>query len=316
MKFTILFAVLYFLFATQSVFAEGIGLGVYPPIIQINSVPPAEIQAPLTLENRSEIPLDIKIELKPFVSSDRENGQIKYIEEKEANFADPDIFNKVKIYDLGNQLTGFSIAPKQRKDLTLRISLPKDSKESDYYFSIIFLASSGQEQSSSTSQSVSGIASNVLLSVGEGKTTGSVQEFSAPFFVEKAPVPFTVRIKNTSNHFVAPKGEIIIKNIFDKPIGRVDLLETNILSQSVRNIPSSDFANEDTISPEKEITADWKNNFIIGPYKATLTLALSDKGPIFRRTIFFFAFPAKAVLALILGMLTVLFVIGRVRSKV
>lgn len=295
--------------------AADVSLGIYPPIIQVNTIPPADVQSPLSIINQGDSEINVRIELRPFVSSDQEDGQITYVTPKEANFADPLILDRVKIYDGDTPVDNFSLAPGQKKDLTLRISVPKDSPQTDYYFSIVFLSSPNNNQGVTSSQSLTGIASNVLLSVGQGQVSGNIQEFSAPFLVEGAPVPFTVRIKNTSNHFITPRGEVVISNIFGQKVGKIDLLQTNVLAQSVRNIPSSEFIDESKNLPD-QIAAYWTDNFALGPYKATLNIALSDQGPLFSQTIFFLALPYKLIAGLIISVLLLSYVILKVKSKV
>ncbi len=297
----------------NTAFAEGISLGVYPPILQIDSTPPAIIQAPVTIENLGDNSLNLTIDFKPFTTSDREDGQIQYISDSEANYIDPIIFQRVKIFDptssLGQAITQLSLAPKQKKELIIRIDLPREEPPGDYYFSILFLTRANEPTESNSSQSVSGIASNVLLSIGpKGKIKGEIQEFSSPLFMDKGPVPFTVRVKNTSNHFINPKGYILIKNIFGQTVGRVDLIQTNVLANTVRNMPSTDFLSEET-------GAFWPEKFVLGIYKATLTLALSDQGPILARDVLFLAFPFKILLEIIAGFVIIIYVIVKVRSR-
>ena len=81
---------------------------------------------------------------------------------------------------------------------------------------------------------------NVLLTVGpKGKTNGILEDFSSPLFVDSGPVAFNVAVKNTSNHFIQPRGEIIIKNMFGQAIGKVSLLQVNILADSTRRMPDT-----------------------------------------------------------------------------
>lgn len=299
MKFFILFAICSLLFATP-LHAEGISLGVYPPIFQIEATPPANIQAPLTIENQGNSEVNLKIELRPFKPSDQENGQIIYQTIEEARFADPLIFQKIQLLDQGSPVTSVVLSPKQKKELILLIQLPKDEPPSDYYFSVLFLTSDKKGESINSSQAVTGIASNVLLSIGQkGKIEGLIQEFSAPLFLGEGPVPITVRVKNKNEFFITPVGDIIIKNLFGQSVGRIDLTKTNVLAKSVRSLP-----------------ATWNEKFLLGPYKASLTLSLSDSGPVLRRDIFFFALPANILLIAIITLLALSFIVTRVKSRI
>lgn len=312
-----LITIYYLLFTiiAPSAHAQGISLGIYPPIFQINATPPAQVQSPLSIENRGDDPINLKIELRPFVASDQEDGLIKYVTQDEANFADPLLFQRVRVFDGLTPVDSISLSPKQQKNLTLAIDIPKDSPTSDYYFSVIFVTAPSDSSQVNSSQSLSGIATNVLLSVGAtSQSTGLVQEFSSPLFLDKGPVPFTVRVKNTSNHFITPHGDILVKNIFGQTVGKANLVETNILAGTVRNVPSKDFLDENQNLPS-EVAAYWPEKFLLGPYKASLTLAISDQGPIFSRDVYFFALPFKAIVGIIVILLISAYVFIRVKKR-
>ena len=218
--------------------AAGLSLGIFPPILQIQATPPTEIKSKILIENLGDDPVDLKIGLKPFIASDKENGQVNY--SSDYNLADPFIFDKMQILDGNSSIDSITLAPGQKKELTLEIALPQNEILGDYYFSIIFISANTPTANSNISGAAAGIATNVLLSIGpKGPTQGNIEEFSAPVFKTHGPVPFTVRIRNTSDHFITTKGDIVIKNMFGQSVGKVDLLPVNILSQSVRSIPDS-----------------------------------------------------------------------------
>lgn len=308
-KFTIfvLLSICYLLFATFPAFAENVSLGIYPPIIQINATAPSNVLTDLTIQNLSDTTVELNIILKPFKPSDRENGQVIFTDS--SSLPDPSVLDRIYIFDpsvsLNQSINELTLAPKQNKKLNLQIKIPNTSVKGDYYFSLVFV-SKIKEINVTASQNSAGIASNILLTIGgkDNLSKGSIAEFSSPLFLNKGPVPFTVRIKNTSDHFITPKGNVIIKNMFGQTVGKIDLLPVNILSGSVRQVTSS-----------SEDSALWPENFLLGPYTANLTLALSDAGPIFRKEIRFFALPASYIVSLIIGILLLTHVIVRVKSS-
>lgn len=290
--------------------AQGFSLSIDPPILQIDATAPSKIKSYVTLTNLSYEEISLDIGLKPFTSSPNQNGEVKYVSDSDANFADPLIFQRIRIEDENGALQSLTLAPKQQKKITLNIDLPKGEPPSDYYFSVIFISKEVSQDNLSSSQNLGGIAANVLLSIGPKDTTrGFLEEFSAPFFLEKGPVPFTVKIKNESNHFIVPQGEILIQNMFGQTIGKVDLLPVNILSKTTRLIPDS------LQSPEVTTKALWHENFLLGLYTAKLTVNLSDKGPLFSKTIYFFAFPLEMIiLTLIIIFISIIF-ISRLKKR-
>ncbi len=312
----------YFLLLTsvKPAFAQ-VSLGVFPPILQIQATPPTDIRSKILIENMGDEPVDLKIGLKPFTASDKEDGRVNY--SNDYNLADPFIFDKMQILDNDTSIDSLTLAPGQQKELTLQIVLPQNEILGDYYFSIIFMSANTPAADSNVSGATAGIATNVLLSIGpKGKTQGNIEEFSAPILKTRGPVPFTVRIRNTSNHFITTKGDIVIKNMFGQSVGKVDLLPVNILSQTIRSIPDS--LQSPSANPPaslksyllnlKSISAVWPETFLFGPYTATLTIALSDQGPLYRRTIHFYAFPTETLFGILIIILIISAVIIRIKK--
>lgn len=324
MKFKLILSLLFFLLSlvfVPGVQAQGVSLGVFPPIIQIQATPPTDVRTKIQIENLGQDSVDLKIGLKPFSASDKENGLVTYI--NDYALADPFIFDKMQMLDGETSIDSLTLAPGQKKELTLEIALPQGEPLGDYYFSVIFISENQPLTNSNISQATAGIASNVLLSIGpKGPTQGNIEEFSAPLLVTKGPLPFTVRVKNTGDHFITTKGNIVIKNVFGQTVGKVDLLPVNILSLSVRSIPDSlqsPTANPPAsfktyLSSLDSIKAVWPETFLFGPYTATLTIALSDQGPLFRRTINFYAFPLETLFAILVLILIIAVIVIRVRK--
>lgn len=187
------------------------------------------------------------------------------------------------------------------------MQVPQNEPKGDYYLSLVFTSNPNNGTGTNSSQATIGIASNILLTIGPvGKASGSIEEFSTPFFTTKGPIPFTLRVRNSSDHYVTPKGNIVIKNMFGQIIGKVDLLPVNVLENTVRKIPDS--------KQSDEAKAIWPEKFLVGPYTATLTMALSDTGPIFTRDIVFFAFPLEYIIAVLLVICLIIFIAVRISA--
>lgn len=288
--------------------ASDFSVGIYPPIIQIDATPPTGLKQDITLKNLSDTTITLQVVFKPFTASPENNGQVQYLSKNDIFGADPNIFDKIQILDGDEPITDITLSPKQQKTLTLRIGLPKDEPPSDYYFSILFTSKDAVNGTKNGTSLIGGIASNVLLSIGpKSKTTGILEEFSAPWFFTRGPIPFTVLLHNISGHFIVPKGEILIKNMFNQLIGKVDLLPVNILEDTRRYIPDS--------SGVSFTKAYWNEGFLLGLYRANLIISLSPEGPIFRKTIYFFALPLPYIIGIILASVLIVTIILRVRKR-
>lgn len=324
--FLIILTTAYCILYTSTAEASAVDLGINPPILQIEAKPPASITTPLTIENFGEDPVTLKVYFKLFTANTGENGHIRYLTPNDPfPGANPQIFSYMQLVENDHIKDTITLSPGQKKTLGFHIGIPKDEPFSDYYFSLVFASTPSKEVeiSQSGSQTPAGIAMNVLLSVGpKGKAKASIQEFSAPFFLEKGPVPFTVRIRNIGGHVIAPKGNIMIQNMFGQLIGRVDLLPVNILADTVRALPdtaknpdSSASSTVTFVSQSYPTKAVWPETFLLGPYSATLTILVSDQGPIYRKTIVFFALPLQVTLAVTASVIVIFLLIKKIRQK-
>lgn len=288
--------------------ATDFSLGVYPPIMQIQADAPSVVTKDLTLVNASDSQLSVTLQLRMFAQTADNNGQVAYTTNQP--YPDKALFQKVQLLDNGNPIGGATLEPKQKKTLTLRIALPQGEQPADYYFSLLFVSNNPIATTTNGSQINAGIAANVLLSIGpKGATTGFLNEFSAPHIVQTGPIPFTVSVNNTSDHYITPTGQILIHNMFGQLIGKVELLPVNILQHSSRYIPSK--GEENAAHP----VALWNEKVLFGLYQAQLSIALSSQGPLFTKTVYFFAMPIPYLIGFILTLFIVGIIILRVREK-
>lgn len=294
-----IFAICYLLFTIDKAEAKTLSLGISPPIIQIQIEPPANIDAPITIQNSGEVSVTLKISLKPFRAGKGESGEVFYTSGK-----NPLVFQNITVIEDGKSIEKVVIPPKQSKTLKLNLDIPKDEPLSDYYFSVLFVSENTLEDSLSQLKIQGGIATNVLLSIkgkppligAKATSIAKIVEFSTPSLLEKGPVPFRFRLKNQSNHFITPQGTISIKNIFGKTIGKIKLSPVNILVNTIRS--------QETL---------WQETFLLGPYTATLNINPSDKEPALIKSISFFVFPLRALLILITIAYIILFIKNRLK---
>lgn len=319
----ILTSLIFNLKSVSQAHAQNFDVGIYPPIIQTQITPPADVKIPIFLENYQDQSINLVISLKPFQSKPTQNGELEFIDNPQL----PDPFIKQKIIVLNNNIPidSITLSPKQKKQLTLSFQIPKNEPKGDYYFSLTFTSFDQNLNNSNVSQAVGGIASNILLTVGPiGKTQGLLEEFSAPKLISKGPVPFTISLRNISDHFISPIGKITISNMLGQTVGVVDLLQVNILADSVRRIPDKlqSGANEKNLTKIKAIiesspspVAVWPETFLLGFYKATLNLSLSDNGPLFTRTIYFFAFPFEFIISILITISIIIYIIIKIKRR-
>ncbi|MEK9176387.1 MAG: hypothetical protein AAB520_03020 [Patescibacteria group bacterium] len=293
----------------QKIFAENLSVGIYPPILQIQTDPPASVKAGISIQNKSDQTITYNIYLIPFRSSVKNNGEPNFDKELLSEYKN--FFDNIQVWDNDHSIKQVKLAPQEKKNLTLHLGIQKNEKPQDYYFSVVFITEP-MDQTSKTSAlgNQAGIGTNVLVSIGpKGPATGNISEFSAPGLATKGPVSFKLGLTNTGKSFFSAKGNVAIKNMFGQTIGQIDLVPSNVLANSTRFIASKESRN-----PE-EPRVVWNEKFLLGFYTAEATAALSDEGPIVRKKIHFLAFPIELLLGILVALAIVIGIIRRVKAK-
>jgi hypothetical protein len=315
--------------------ADTTSISVSPALIQIEAKPPADVWTPFTVENDSNQSISLKIGYKAFDAQASSNGNVVFLNDgQNIQGADKKIFGKMQIVDDENiSRDSIDIGPKQQLRFRLRITLPDNEPSSDYYFSLIFLQAPSNDNQNGTNNNVeeqksfssvqAGVGINVLLAVGDKEAPfGSIDNFSAPWFLSSGPVLFTLSVHNSGTHFISPHGKIMIKNIFGQTVGKISIPSSIILSGTTRNFVSS--INQITAStaissPFNPSTLQqkliWPETFLLGPYTAYLTLTLSNEGPVYVRTIHFFSVPLTLFIEILVTVLLIVFIYLRVKKK-
>ena len=298
MKKTVLavFLILLLALKTPANAADDLDISISPSILTIEAIQPSTVKANITVQNMNENSHDFAITTQPLKQSDN-NGSIEYIDI--FNAPDPSMREKITFLDEEKEeIRQIHLGPLEKKTLTMNIDINKETSSGDYYFSVIFMTAQDSEDTDTTTTLPTGIATNVLLSIGKlGPTIGEISSFSGPFFLERGPVEFELLLSNTSDHFILPTGNVTFKNIFGQTVGKIDILPQYILSKSKRlltNKPSVGDKNTIIAQPSK---LKWKEEALLGVYTATAHIALSESGPTITKQIVFLAFPVIPALA-------------------
>jgi hypothetical protein len=323
------------LFFPREINAEQTSISISPALIQIKAKPPADVWTPFTIENNGIDPISLKIGYKAFDPQASSNGTVVFLNDGQSiKGADKNIFQKMEIVDDQNiSHDSIDIGPKQQMRFRLRITLPENEPISDYYFSLIFLqtpslidqnaTNDNVEEQKSVSSIQSGMGINVLLAVGDKEAPqGSIDNFSAPWFINNGPVIFNLSVNNSGNHFIIPYGKLIIKNLFGQTVEQLAIPPSIVLAGTSRNFISnintksaSTTTGSVLSSNNQDQGLNWPVNFILGSYTATLTLTLSSSGPVYIRTIHFIGFPINLFFEILLVLCIFIYIYLRVKRK-
>ena len=281
--------------------------GINPPILFIEAEAPANISAPITIENQSDQTITYGIYLRPFKANSEGTGVPNYEINPSSEYEE--FLENVQVQDEGEDITAITLGPRQSRELVLKINVEENAPPVDRYFTVVFLSTEPEEDEESSAVGArGGIGTNVLLTIGpKSEPTGRIATLSTPKLVTKGPVPVELEVANHNDYYVITEGNVLIENVFGHTVGNIEFGPLSILGNSNRVISSEN---------EPESVLVWDEKYPVGFYTVKANVALSEKGPLLTTEATFFAFPIE--LALILGVIILVFIwiVRTVRKRI
>jgi hypothetical protein len=286
--FSLLFLITIVLLSPPSANSEGQSLSIFPPVINIDASPPSSPTVPIVIQNDQEEDVNLKIELIPFKTNDR-NGDILFLPQQINKGFYPYYRDRIQFLVDDKKTDYISLKPLESKEVTLNVNLTKGDPPGDFYYSIVFLSGSTGPKDTSIARIPAGIGTNLILSVGpKEKSSGGITEFTTSSFKKSGPAEFNIKLHNASKHVVLPTGTIEVKNMFGKNVGLVNLLPQYVIAGSDRYL--LDDKSQPT-SADINPKAVWREKFLLGFYTAKASIQLDEKSQPLVATTYFFAFP-------------------------
>lgn len=287
----ILVGIVFFLFPAFS-FAQssptGLRLITSPLPINIVTEPGQTVSTELKVKNGGTGPETLRIDLMKFKAYE-EGGKPQLLEREPTD----DFLNWVTFSE-----SSFTLAPDEWKTVTATFVVPTTASFGYYYAFVFSRATDGEQVDQKQTALVGGTAVLVLLEarVADAKREVAVAEFSVDKkFYEFLPATFTVKLKNTGNVHIAPRGNIFINQGSTKDIAilEVNSEKGNILPESnrifnatwedgfpryVAKIEDGKTLMDEENNPVLELKWDWNDasKLRFGKYTATLLLIYDD----------------------------------------
>ena len=197
---------------------------------------------------------------------------------------------------------GITLKPNESAALNFTINVPKDAEAGGRYAGILFGTSPPQASGNQIAIS-NKVGSLILVRInGDAKEEANLKEFTTPKnFYEYPPVDFVVRVENTGNVHVIPKGTIEVKNWFGATVATADVNSKNgsVLPGSIRKY---DKATDSLTWQPKGLS--------IGKYTANLRLAYGGAtGKQIVGSLSFWVIPWKLLLILLLALIIFILVL-------
>ena len=218
---------------------------IIPPKFELFANPGDTLVEQIRVRNETDFPVTYSVISEDFTTSGEE-GHVVLEEDESINSFSLASWVEAEAKELVLQ-------PQEEKSFSFAINVPRDAEPGGHYASIL-LQTGGDSKTPGAASVAQRVGSLVLLRIsGNVVEEASIESFSAPTYLEKGPVPITLRVKNNGNAHIRPQGTLIIKNMFGQKVDEITLDSRNVLPGSVRKM--------DTI---------WDKPGILGRYTATL----------------------------------------------
>ena len=305
---------------TVAVQAQTFSLGIYPPLLEIMIMPGKSITQVFRVENSGD-EMMLNTQILPFEPKD-EHGNIKLPTEigsvdfrsSSVPFRDWFSFENADI-SLGKP---FVIKSGESRQIILKIKIPENAREDDYYFTLLIQGEPKRKINGPTTLEAGVIGANILLTVSRTDKPvkkGEIVEFKIANLKFKIldsfdKPEFLLRVKNTGRTFWKPFGKIKIEGLLGQK-WEEELLPENVLADSIRQIRMA----TTSASPTSHLALP-TSLFLIGPYRAKAEFNLEEdkSGETLSSSLSFLALPVKLVLGILIGIL-ILLTISKIIKK-
>lgn len=219
---------------------SGNGFRISPVRSEVTIEKGASSTVSITVENPTDFQTVAKPIVNDFIASDKENGEPRLILDDNAQLPKND-FKK-----LVQPISDLTLGPKEKKDITVRLSVPSNASAGGYYGAIRFIPS--VINNNGNVSLTASVGTLVLVTVpGDLKQQlnllqiGASQGGKFKSFITKGDVTVSTRLKNSGDIHVQPFGKVQVKDTFGKVVKEFEIntAKANVLPDSIRRYDDS-----------------------------------------------------------------------------
>lgn len=307
-----------FIFKAGNVFAQesNYDVTVSPVFFDLTTNPGGSVSDRIRVRNNTESPLPVRVEIKRLTGD--QDGELTFNDDNSDNS-----LSWVKISD-----KTVTLSPLEFTNIPFEIDVPDDAAYGYYYTINLTQADSSTD---STGTAISGAAAvPILLNVRKDGAIAKIelQEFKVESFIsETLPVNFNVKLKNTGNVHVRPRGNIFISGMGKENITSIDINPKGsaIIPNTIKNFPASwtdGFLVREPVmedgqvklnkdgKPVTELKINWNKatDIRFGKYTANLLVVYDDgtRDVPVESSKTFWIIPYKAIIAVVIGIILII----------
>jgi hypothetical protein len=268
------------------------GLSIKPVKASHTLEPGETIIDRILLENQSTERILVEVDVQDFVPAGG-TSNINFVGRAEGN-------TTVRDWITLNVPDKFEFAVGESKNVEYTIKAPPDAEPGGHFGVAFFTAKRLQEDGVLKIGTRIGMLYFITIP-GNQNQKGKILDFSAARFVQRPPVLFEIKFQNEGNVHFEPKGEIVITNILGKEVGRVQVAGQTVLPTGNRDL--------------KAIWGE-QGDFLVGRYKASLSLVDGEGNQMSADSLIFYVFPIWHIVGFILAIIILYFVLKFLKSRI
>ncbi len=258
-----------------------------PPSQEVIANPGETVKVKIAVRNPSKQTLPISTRVEDF-TAEGEEGQVQLVDKSP--------------YSVTGWSTvtpkNFTLGAGESQDIVATVSVPKDAAGGRYGSVVFSVGKTGEKEKGSGANLAQELASLFLLRIS-GPVTEDLQlsSFSAPYFSDKGPIPFSIKLKNDGNIHVRTVGLVNVTDMFNKKVEDVVIKSTNVFPKANRILQAS-----------------LDKKFLMGKYTATAIVYYGSKNQSLTSTTTFYVFAVKLAI-IVLGALILLYLMRKRLKK-
>jgi hypothetical protein len=271
---------------------NGQGIEISPPVIDIKADPGQSIKANIRIRNVTSGDLTVRGQVDDFGAKGEDGEPDLLLGETAAT--------RYSVKFWIPSVPSFTLKSQEVRTAEVQINVPANAEPGGHYGVVRFTGLPPNVDGTGVSLSAS-IGALILLRVSGNITEQlSITDFYASKhdarkgFFETGPITLNERIKNEGSIHVKPSGYVEVYNTFGKRVQHLAISDPphNILPDSIRKFSQ---------------TTDKK--FMFGRYTVKFKASYGDNKSISSRTISFWVIPYRLIAALLIALLTLLFLL-------
>lgn len=300
-------ALLFTIYFVNVVEAKPLSIGTAPTNEKLQLDPGETYEGEFTLWNLEESTATYYVQVSSFRQIQNQPGSAIYLSKEEDSKNPYSASNWVNI-----EQTELELVPNRNITVGYTITVPEEITLGEYSVEIYFTSEEAEKQDVTATYSVLNSGIPILITVGdEYSESAEILDFYSTKKIYEKPnfTTLITRIQNLGDTHITPKGDIVLKNIFNKEVGRIQF---NSSDQSILRDNSGIY--ESTWDLDRYIS---NKQLAIGPITAETLILYRRNNPgfaVLSASTTFWIIPWKLLILILLAII-ITYVVLTLRKK-